>query len=198
MKRRQKLLLAFIERHIKEGFLSAEQIVERALSEFEDYMPRVRLISLAQKLVYHVSIKRYVEEINWTELTDCDRLDQAFAELNKIGIVARQHFSCCNSCGHRQIDAVLKREQGRRKVWGFAFFHAQDTEMAVRSGVLFITYDSADKRGKRAIEVGRRISDALRKAGLNVEWDGSYLQRVCVTGLKWQKRKFAQNAPKSA
>lgn len=188
MKRRQKQLIRFIERHIKEGFLSEEEILHKTLKVFAGYMPRGRLISLAQKLVYHVALTRQAEEFSWGT-TDCDRLDQAFRELNKAGIVARQHFSCCNTCGYKEIDGVLRRELGKRKVLGFAFFHEQDTENAATSGVLHITFNSLEKSARRAVEVGRRIEDALRKAGLKTEWDGSYLQRICVTGLNWQKRR---------
>jgi len=31
----------------------------------------------------------------WPSVTDCDRLDRAFADLNGRGIVARQNFACC-------------------------------------------------------------------------------------------------------
>src|SRR5688500_10767798 len=51
-------------------------------------------------------------EATWPERTDCDRLDAAFAELEGIGIVCRQDFTCCSTCGGAEIGAECADELG--------------------------------------------------------------------------------------
>lgn len=217
---RRKMLTDFIELHVIEGFLGPDELVERTIIEFQDDIAREQLLPVAQKLVYQRIVKRYLEEINWVSPTDCERLDRAFLELNQMGILAKQNFSCCNSCGHKRIERALKNNakrtrtskheievtmkslskqstQSKRKgsdIWGYAFFHAQDTDDAVATGELNITFGAVDKTSEQAldiaIEVGQKIEEALKRNGLNTSWDGSYLQRVGITGIKWQRRRF--------
>jgi hypothetical protein len=189
------MLTDFIELHVIEGFLGPDELVERTIIEFQDDIAREQLLPVAQKLVYQRIVKRYLEEINWVSPTDCERLDRAFLELNQMGILAKQNFSCCNSCGHKRIERALKNSaKKRRDIWGYAFFHAQDTDEAVATGELNITFGAVDKTSEQAldiaIEVGQKIEEALKRNGLNTSWDGSYLQRVGITGIKWQRRRF--------
>lgn len=217
---KRKLLTDFIELHVIEGYLGPDELVEKTIIEFQDDIAREQLLPVAQKLVYQRIVKRYLEEINWVSPTDCERLDRAFLELNNMGILAKQNFSCCNSCGHKRIERALKNStkrtrsakheveltlksqskhsmQPKRKggeIWGYAFFHSQDTDAAVATGELNITFGAADKTSDEAldiaIEVGKKVVEALKRNGLNTSWDESYLQRVGITGIKWQRRRF--------
>ncbi len=194
---KRKLLTDFIELHVIEGYLGPDELVEKTIIEFQDDIAREQLLPVAQKLVYQRIVKRYLEEINWVSPTDCERLDRAFIELNNMGILAKQNFSCCNSCGHKRIERALKNssKKGRGKtIWGYAFFHWQDTDTAVATGELNITFGAVDKTSDEAldiaIEVGKKVVEALKRNGLNTSWDESYLQRVGITGIKWQRRRF--------
>ena len=46
-------------------------------------------------------------QATWPAETDCDRLDKAFADLEQHGIVARQNFSDCGTCGVAEIPAEI-------------------------------------------------------------------------------------------
>src|SRR5688572_15370981 len=46
-------------------------------------------------------------EAAWTGSTDCDRLNKAFADLEERGVICRQDFTCCGTCGVAEIGAEL-------------------------------------------------------------------------------------------
>ncbi|MCA0313181.1 MAG: hypothetical protein LCH63_04990 [Candidatus Melainabacteria bacterium] len=89
----------------------------------------------------HALAQHQEEERRYPPLTDCDRIERAFQKLQEQNIIARQHFSCCNSCGHRQIESegikLMMRGQKKR---GYVFYHKDDTERAARSGLLYLTF----------------------------------------------------------
>ena len=65
-------------------------------------------------------------QAGWPAPTDCDRLDAAFAGVRAAGIVARQHFSCCGTCGAQEIhDEIDQADQERPVGRGFTFFHVR-------------------------------------------------------------------------
>jgi len=131
------------------------------------------------------------QQARWPAVTDCDRLDAAFALLERRGVLARQHFTDCASDGLHEIGVEMADAQASRKrpVVGYAFYHTQATEVAMAGGGLFIMFGSAvvnDVAGDKA--VGRRVFRALREAGLSPVWSGDPRQSVLVP-LKWQRRR---------
>ena len=66
--------------------------------------------------------------------------------LEAAGIVARQNFTCCKTCGFYEINGEMEaaRAQGR-VVRGYVFFHMQDTERAAKGGDLALAYGPADQ-----------------------------------------------------
>lgn len=122
---------------------------------------------------------RFEAEKSWPAVTDCDRLDAAFAELQRSGIVARQDFTCCRNCGETEIRAELADTDE-----GYVFFHAQDTERAVEGGALWLRYGAVTGP---ATPVGQRVADALTRHGLTVDWDGDP-ERAIRVPLTWQRR----------
>lgn len=153
------------------------------------------------------------EERRYPPLTDCDRIDRAFQKLQEQDIIARQHFSCCNSCGHRQIetDGIKLMMRGQKKR-GYVFYHKDDTERAARSGLLYLTFGAfsepdpsyaSETSGARQNSprdqlqgsqldrnqaIGEILQETLASEGLEVSWSGSALHRISVT-LNWQKRR---------
>ena len=85
--------------------------------------------------------------------TDHDRLDDAFFTLDEAGIVARQDFTCCASCGHHEIWEEIGAEPAR----GYVFFHWQDTETAARGDGLYLAYGSTSEGDEASVAVGREI-----------------------------------------
>lgn len=179
-------LLEFVTRRVAEGFMTAEEIVEAALDFAEPDEADAESVRalVADALARHAAAQR-----TWTPPTDNDRLDTAFAALEAQGILARQHFACCQNCGRAEIqDDVREARQAGRGVFGYVFYHEQDTEAAMDDGVLCFVYQSITPEWTTEA-VGEHLADALRAAGLRVQWSGSARERVAVLDFRWQRRR---------
>jgi hypothetical protein len=108
---------------VREGFDSVHEIMEDAAHyalekyEREDLHPEILRLT-AELIALHQA-----EQASWEGKTDCDRLDEAFAALNRQGIVARPDFSCCNNCGFTDIWDEIEEAEKRQAVEGYAFYH---------------------------------------------------------------------------
>ncbi len=126
-------------------------------------------------------------QADWPEVTECDRLDAAFAKLEAAGIVARQDFACCQNCGFAEIGGeVADAKDAGTEVRGVTFFHQQDTDRAVEGGAIYLSYGAIDD-DVDSINVAREIVAVLTAHGLKPNWDGTTAQRIEVP-LNWQRR----------
>lgn len=123
--------------------------------------------------------RQLAEQRDWPEVTDCDRLTAAFRDLDVAGITAREHFSCCHSCGVREI-----AEEGVGR--GYVFYHFQDVRRAAEGGGLHLSF--TPDRG-----IGEEVAAALRGHGLEVFWDGDPDRRIEVP-LSWRRRRHGRLA----
>ena len=188
----------YVARRVAEGFDSEEDILEDALECFEDeFGESVELTQTISKMVSELMAQHLADERSWDSETDCDRLDKAFTELEDNGIVARQNFTCCQTCGHAEIwDEVdqLKQdlEQANKSIGpqGYVFYHMQDTELAVEDGMLYLAFGATENADDADIRVAQRVSEILRKYGFNVNWNGTLDSRICVTGINWRRRRL--------
>ncbi|PRY01907.1 DUF6891 domain-containing protein [Allonocardiopsis opalescens] len=127
--------------------------------------------------------RRLAEQAGWPERTDSDRLTEVFGELSAAGVVARENFTCCRSCGLAEIGA-----EADDRTRGFVFYHYQDTEAAAAGSGLYLAYGGFDGSEETTAAVGREVADALRGAGFQVSWDGSPSTRILVDPLEWRRR----------
>ncbi|MFF0478693.1 DUF6891 domain-containing protein [Streptomyces sp. NPDC004284] len=140
----------------------------------------------AAALVDRLWRERVEETAGWEGTTDPERITAAFAALDASGILAREHFTCCRTCGTTEIGA----EDGADRARGFVFFHTQCTESAAAGGPLHLLYGRFDDSAETATAaaVGEEVAAALRGQGLSVRWDGDPGQAILVTGLDWRRR----------
>lgn len=180
-------LRAFIASRLAGGFSDPVDIAEAAIEYVEEAELPVST-SLVQQLVPELLRARVRDQGGWPAVTDCDRLDAAFADLTRSGIVSRQNFTCCQTCGTAEIGAEIEGEAAAGLVpRGYAFYHQQDTERAVEGGGLYVSYGAMDGGDEPGVAVGREIVDTLMRHGLTCDWDGSIAKRVRVD-LNWQRR----------
>lgn len=175
---------------IRCGFLEQDELAEVLLDSFDDQGLDVEH---ADEIVAPLWEARLAEQESWPEVTDVDRLAEAFDALEAEGIVAAMDFTCCSRCGYAEIGAEADEDSH-----GFVFFHEQDTERAaagdgltLRYGAFRGTEESAGGEEDSAAEtaaVGRAVVAALGRAGLRTEWDGSPDEVILVTPLNWQNR----------
>jgi hypothetical protein len=185
-------------RLVRGGYDSREDIIETVNDRIAD----LQIEGLSAIELVDAEISSLVEEsASWPPVTDYDRLIDAFTRLEEEGIVMRENFTCCGTCGAAEIGYEIDfyREQGKLAV-GYGFFHQQGTESAVDGYDLNFSYGSTvqDATGASDIAIGKRLADEMLKAGLKVDWNGEL--RMCVmVGVKWQRRwgtesRFAQQA----
>jgi len=180
-------------RAIRSGFDSLDDVVELALesiTEGEDVPDADQLSAQLRAMALAETDRLRAEQVTWPTTTDNDRLELAFSALESGGIVARQNFTCCQTCGHAEIgDEIETAREAGREVRGYTFFHQQDTERAAEGGGILLAYGPAAE-GVDLATVGHEVADALRDAGLTVEWTGDVSKRIGVA-MRWQKRSNA-------
>src|SRR5262249_19629581 len=169
-----------------------DRVTDHALHDTKTGLDEGAVRALVERLTREAVQEHRRQQSEWVGPTDCDRIDQAFADLESEGIVARQNFTCCQNCGHYEIGDEIARAEG--PVDGYVFYHAQDTEGAVDGSFLFLAF-GATQGGDGAVEaVGRRIVAALERAGLTVDWDGTRSRRIGVPA-EWRRRGGGAGGP---
>ena len=178
-----------IRRDVASAFYDEDMILKNAADAFADDLDADVLRTQAQQFLREALRAQSQASRHWPDVTDCDRLDAAFAELEAAGIVCRQNFTCCGTCGSAEIwDEIVAAEEDGLRARGYAFYHIQDTDAAVDGGGVFLSYGACDDGEAAAIAIGRAIVAEISAHGLTVEWDGSWDRKIQVA-LKWQRRR---------
>lgn len=181
-------LFGYMQRHTTMGFLRPDELSDLAAELFADEIDPAVLRYHVQRFGRLLQEERQAEQAHWPIVTDCERLDAAFAALERAGVVCRQHFTCCGSCGAATIwDEMAAAEDAGAKVLGYAFFHAQDTEAAIAGDGLFLSYGAVADGPEAAEAIGRAIVDELEAKGLETAWDGQWTRRIFVA-MDWKRR----------
>ena len=201
-----ELVRAEASRLISPGFRTRAQVREEMIDLFED--EGLEMFGDGQPLsrdeiaaiVDDVWAERLRAQQTWFGLSDADRLESAFAELEASGIVARMNFSCCGSCGHAEIAGEVAEDRSPR---GYVFFHMQDADALVEADAPSLYFDygawsgdggpypDRESYAAAAVAIGHDIVHTLGAAGLRVEWNGDLGRRICVVGLDWRRRLSA-------
>jgi len=178
-----------IRNDVATGFYDEDAILTHAADSFEEEFEPAELRREAQRLLREALADHKEARRTWPARTDCDRLDDAFAALEARGVVSRQHFTCCGTCGASEIwDEIDAVHKAGRPTRGYAFYHAQDTERAAEGGGLYLNYGACEEGEEAALAVARDIVTHIEAHGLRTEWDGSWGQRIAVS-LDWKRRR---------
>ncbi len=179
----------FVFREVHGGFTPLDEIVEAAAEYVSDEAEAEDVIPYAQRCLEEAIAQHDAQQQAWAATTDCDRLDTAFAALDAAGVVARQNFTCCQTCGVAEMKTeVAGRARHLPSARGYTFYHQQDTEGAVDGGGLFLTYGATGGPAEASVQIGHEVVAALRAAGLDPVWDGTVRKRIRVP-LEWQRRR---------
>lgn len=187
-------LQTFIDIEVKAGFASRDEIIEMAVDYLlDDYDYTLDfIIERATTITDQLLAQHAAEQATWVQSTDCDRLDEAFAELDRHGIVARQNFTCCQSCGHAEIWEAIDDTEQFRTVLGYVFYHQQDTDSAVEGDYLYLAYGAVDGKSPSSMRVGHEVVAALQRAGLDVVWNGDLSKRIYLPNFRWERRRLSR------
>src|SRR5947209_6908956 len=162
-------LRAFIAYRVRQGFDSVHEIVENATNYARETHGREDLQPTIKRIVAELVAAHRAEQAGWESSTDCSRLDEAFAALNRQGIVARQDFSCCNNCGFAEIWDEIQKEEKRHAVEGYVFYHLQGTERAIETGQLLLAHGCLAEDEAVFVRIAHKIVAELRRVGLDAK-----------------------------
>ncbi len=129
-------------------------------------------------------------------------LSDAFAELERRGVVARQNFSCCGNCASGEI--WDERPAGRPSR-GYVYFHSQDTDSLLDSNETYIGYgafpdafisesewkalDHAGRSARYEKEVlalmNETVIPVLEDHGIDVVWNRSLGTRILLRNVEY-------------
>jgi len=205
-------MLERIKQQVALGFAEPAEIVDDAVGYFSDKRPEELLQPIAEHLVKIAIAKHMAAQENWPAETDCDRLDSAFAELEQNGIFCRQDYMDCQTCGRAELTMeMLDAVQAGGMPRGYCFFHNQDTDRVLETGLLYLAYGSgpgSEEIGaarkeiaqptddltdspayeQAALTIGHEIAATLRRHGFTVRWTESVGARIAVQ-IDWQRRR---------
>lgn len=129
-------------------------------------------------------------------------LTRAFEELDSIGIVARQDFSCCGSCGASEIwDERPEDAQS----FGYVFFDLQSTESLLESNEVHVSYgafpdsfiteaewSALDEKARDALYAGKVVAlmndvvfPVFRKHNIDVEWNNDLGKKILLRNVEY-------------
>lgn len=176
-----------IELLVTAGFESRDEIIQSAIDSFCDVHDPDEIKTFAEPLTDELLREHAAMQTHWSHPTDCDRLSEAFAELNRASIIARQNFWCCQTCGIAAVEDELKKVRGAK---GYVFFHEQDTESAVRTGTMYLSCGSVNAKKESIVQIGHEIVKVLTQHGFDVHWDGDFKRRILINHLDWKRRRM--------
>ena len=181
-------IVAVVTAMVRGGFEPRDQIWAAVDDICEQGDDPDALRAFASGELERLWIDQRAVESTWTGRTDCERLDQAFAELEGGGIVCRQNFSCCGNCGAAEIgDEFAEVEATGVRVRGYAFYHQQDTDAAIEGYGVYLNYGAEAPGEGPALAIAREIVAVLHSHGLKPKWNGNWRERIHVP-LEWRRR----------
>lgn len=174
------------------GYQTEAQIRQQILEDIEH--DDERLIeepvrsALATRLVDRAKVEALRRADEFPATTDNDKLEAAFAELERRGIVARENFTCCSSCGGSEIaEQIHEAGEAGLSVRGYVFFHEQDTTAAIGGSGVMLAFGAVEEADVATRAIGHEACDVLRAQGLAPIWAGDVKRRIVVP-LTWQRR----------
>ena len=179
----------YIAEQIKTGVWGGFESKEDVLQMIEDLIRDEGEAdgNMLQKVAASEFQKKLAAERTWPVSTDCDRLDDAFVDLNGHGIIALHKTGMTMSDGHEDVSAAL-HERGRAGVMGYCFYHGQDLERAVQGMGLYLAFGDLKDTDEGKVRVGELIKSTMERHGLGVSWNGEPDTRLHVEKMDWKRR----------
>ncbi|WP_404336450.1 DUF6891 domain-containing protein [Sphingomonas sp. MMS12-HWE2-04] len=178
-----------LRQDVAAGFDDEDVILTNIADYFEDEIDPALVRREAPAILREVLAEHARAAASWPAVTDCDRLDAAFAALEADGIIARQNFTCCMTCGSAEIwDEVEEASNDGLQARGYTFYHFQDTDAALEGHGIFLAYGACEDGEAAALDIAGEVVAALEAHGLSPAWGGSWSERIALP-LDWKRRR---------
>jgi hypothetical protein len=176
---------------VADGFLPRDELITLAVAAADNRETlRAELVSVVdEELAAHRA-----REQTWRHATDADRLTRAFQALEKQGVIARERFTDCRTCGVAEMKLLREEllEQGKRAD-GFVFYTEQDADGVSESGELMLEYGSFRDDPAATARIGQRVHEVLSSERFEPAEESDEGETYLVlSGLEWQRRRFTR------
>jgi hypothetical protein len=181
-------LRAEIRNFVRTGFLTEDRVV--TIFREERYAPGDLDPDEVERAVKEAFRSHRLEQKSWPRPTDCDRLRAVFDALNGEGILSIENLGWNHGDGYHEIHERHRKMRDRSRITGFCFFHEQDVEHAVAGHGLHLSFGPIDPalEDSQGAGVGRRIADELGRAGFQLQWNGTFKERILLRPFDWKRR----------
>ncbi len=158
-----------IRRLVRGGFMSRERIVQVMCQDL--YEPGELAEHEVTARVSEELTALHAEAAGWPAITDCERLDAAFAAMSARGLIALQNAGYTQSDGYDDVSSYVAHHPARAELIGYCFYHGQDLERAIDGDGLHLAFGPIDPTEEQTtgLAVGRIIVEELDRAGLRSE-----------------------------
>ncbi|KAL2822214.1 hypothetical protein BDW59DRAFT_107670 [Aspergillus cavernicola] len=174
------------------GFHTKSELIESAIDCFRmnDLGDHPDVPQESDRIVQTLWAEQLRTQSEWldSEFEDNVKLQAAFDNLARKGIVARMHFMYTQ----QSADFNIVNEASSTD-HGFAYFHAQDTEKAANGFGLIIRFGALNFDDAVTVTVGKQVVEALKNAGLRVRWNGNPDMVIIIKPFKWRRKLPVEN-----
>ncbi|MDO5077175.1 hypothetical protein [Corynebacterium sp.] len=136
----------------------------------------------AERLAEYLIEQRIAQQRTFGEVPPMP-ITQAFAELEELGVIAKENFACCQTCGH---DEILLQVRDPQQWKGYVFFHQQDAEDIFETGEGALAFGHAP--GGTDLDIAELINGTilpvLHKHHITATWNGSPRTRILLSGVQ--------------
>jgi hypothetical protein len=191
-------ILDFVREVAVEGYEADEDLIrEVGLWLAHDHPGEPGLAERVQRLGPPLLDELHELEAEWPIPTDNDRLDRAFAALERDSILARQNWYGSNrSVAEEEMRHQLQAARlSHRQVRGFAFFTGGDTRRAIAGEGLRISFGTALPRNaarakleRAGWEIAQDVHRALWDQHLQPDWSRVVGEPITLP-FKWRRRR---------
>jgi len=183
---------------VRSGYGSVEDVLEQLEEQVRDEFREEDADTIDEEVQRWVELAhRELEaqrqiETTWVERTHNDRIDEAFTELRRRGIVALQDAGYTMSDGWDDVDEARADVD---RAWGAVFFHRQDVERGVNNGGLLLAFGAFAEGARHepeSLRLARETCEVLAAHDVATEWNGTLGVRIAITPFEWRKRRWTR------
>ena len=178
-----KYILGVIHKWVWSGFYSTEEVDLM----IDDILDEDANEAMLRNAIAPEFTKKAEAEKKWPKITDCDRLNAAFAALDKRGVLCLHNSGFEMSDGHTEAFEVLS-ERPKDRYFGYCFYHGQDVESAMAGQGLMLAFNHVNSDVPDKLNVGLALKEELERDGFTLEWDGTSDQRINIPKFDWKRR----------
>lgn len=167
--------------------------IQQLFLEYLDYEKELQITGALEEQLRRMIVSafelHYEKQTSWgQQLTDTDKLENAFEALWAQGVVAATNFSCCQQHGIQDMKDWLEEDECQ-KMRGYLFFHNQDAVNLVRKDYLYLSFGSRIEEEKEHAAIAKESVALLNQHGIAAQWSGSVRTRIFIPKIEWRVRR---------